>query len=130
MPKIPVDEAPAGLHMDAAVAEVFETEPPFGSKAWGASILGYWEAYNGIWYPRPFSTNIAAAWEVITEARKIGFGFTISDNANRFAEHIDCRFWRLRDDMRRGIAIEGVAPLAICRAFLQANGVEHVEVPE
>lgn len=73
---------------------------------------------------RPYSTDVAAAWRVIIKMRELGFGFTISDNANRHAGHIDCRFWRLNDDMRRGIAIEDKAPIAICLAALKAAGVE------
>jgi hypothetical protein len=63
-----------------------------------------------------YSGVIRLAWQVLTKMRELGYGFSINDNANRHAAHIDCRFWKLDDDQRRGIAIEDVPALAICRA--------------
>lgn len=125
MPKIPVDECPAGPAMDAAVAEA----------------LGYECACNECLFICPihssdpdvklhYSTDIAAAWEVIEYLR----GETISNLGIKIGwdDHFSIRvagYWKRYDDWWYDAEAE-TFPLAICRAFLKANGVEFVEVPE
>lgn len=51
--------------------------------------------------------GLAAA--VIAAMRRRGYGVTICDNGNgnEEADHVDCRFWSLEDDRRRGMMVEG-----------------------
>ena len=74
-----------------------------------------------------YSTDIAAAWEVVEKIRGAGFTFSLWDNANQYAAPWDCRFTHRDDVGQKGIAIEGTAPHAICLAALRAKGVE---IPE
>jgi hypothetical protein len=123
MPKMLVNEAPAGPAMDAAVAEVLGwenlhwEEVDRGPNHYAPE--GWWgDGPNGECYlDRSYSTDIAAAWELAEKYRHGGFGvgwseswgmpYCMMDDAYEYAE---------------------TAPLAICRAFLKANGVEFVEV--
>jgi len=118
MPKIPIDECPAGPEMDAAVAEVlgFKTkwfEYPDGSKI----LLLCDERDNWRSIPAYSANNIAAAWELV-EKERMRIGWTEAwDVPYAACRELICEY-------------ADKHPLAICRAFLKANGVEHVEVPE
>jgi len=76
-----------------------------------------------------YSTDIAAAWEMV-ERLSQDFGVQINvlypeaGNGDRFC----CKIWREHSLQFRSLFVSS-APLAICRAFLKANGVESVEVP-
>jgi hypothetical protein len=122
MPKIPVDECPAGPEMDAAVAEAlgFKTkgfEYADGSKIF-LCLVGKTASGNVAWRSIPaYSTDIAAAW-VLAEKERMRIGWTEAwDVPYAACRELICEY-------------ADKHPLAICRAFLKANGVEHVEVPE
>jgi hypothetical protein len=124
--KIKIDECPAGPAMDAAVAEVLGwenlhwEEVDRGPNHYAPE--GWWgDGPNGECYlDKSYSTdNIAAAWELLSH----------------FDEYI--RICRTSNDIWYFDTVDLVietqatsAPLAICRAFLKANGIEFVEVPE
>lgn len=127
MPRILIDEAPAGPEMDAAIAEVLGgPRPPFGTVMTGWGLSRAWRPYNGLWCPHPFSTDIAAAWELVERLYVQWDGF--------FALLCDTGHWHcegVEDFMENRVhAIADTAPLAICRAFLRAHGVEYVEVED
>jgi hypothetical protein len=68
-----------------------------------------------------YSTDIAAAWEVVEKLRDLGFFLDISVAVDRF--DVDMRADRMPSDwwLREGPLAEATtAPLAICRAALQA----------
>jgi hypothetical protein len=128
MSKIPIDEAPAGPAMDAAVAEALGYEYERGH-------LGIYvfskrkpdetsEEYEARSLFRP-STDIAAAWRLLENLKdERGLLAMLTEWPK------DC--WSIalfpapieNNAMAKGIS------LAICRAFLKANGIEFVEVLE
>lgn len=64
---------------------------------------------------RPYSTDIAAAWEVVEKMRKMGWEPTIAlQKAHVYAITYDASY----DELSRAYAEH--APLAICRAALKA----------
>lgn len=64
--------------------------------------------------------GLAAA--VIVAMRRRGYGVTISDNGKE-AAHVDCRFWSLEDDRRRGMMVEGAFVDAVRGAAAAALGL-------
>ncbi len=103
---------------------------------WHLSKVGYWDwldadgkRMKSARYVRiggnddiiPFrpSKYIKDAWLVFERMTGLGFCSTIGNNGNKYAAHIDCRFWNEKD-RRRGIEISETAPLAICLAALKA----------
>lgn len=131
MPKTPVDEAPAGPAMNAAVA---------GALGWHYGWGGWWEDEEGqiqkpacigcdgksTWSP---SEDIAAAWKLIENLSQlfgveIGVLYPEAGSGERFY----CKIWKHHSLQFRALFVLS-APLAICRAFLKANGVEFVDVP-
>jgi len=130
MPKIPVDECPAGPAMDAAVAETlgFETKwfgYPNGSKIL-LCLVGKIASKHDGWTEQddwrsvpPYSTDIAAAWGLAESCRHSGFGVG-------WSEDWGAPYCMMGDTYEYGETV----PHAICRAFLKANGVEYIEVPE
>lgn len=142
MPTMPVDECPAGPAMDAAVAEALaiqggRCEPLLNvfsltKNGWELQTRCRWcwkEMENGVSdfcpkYPfPPYSTDIAAAWELVEWCRT---------NLNSLATFIEWKKgWDINfsNGSRAYGSFAKTCPLAICRAFLEANGVEHVEVP-
>lgn len=153
MPKIPVDECPAGPEMDAAVAEALGQcghylKPENGSGQYKCvkceqrfAGLAYKEGYS----VKSYSTDIAAAWELvdwmhrrISEAES-GNESTLSFNTKLY-QRLQLFAWSNGEEWlasfdRRNIAgfsngfvsIADSVQLAICRAFLKANGVTHIE---
>ena len=74
---------------------------------------------------RPYSTSIAAAWEVV---EKLSSDYSIELTQNHQVNHLQyiCKFWKLSGgDVFYDVA--DIAPLAICLAALKAVGAE---VPE
>jgi len=123
MPKTPVDEAPAGPEMDAAVAKVL-----------GLNEFNDWpERWEHIishnWNEMSYSTDIAAAWGLWQQlAKRFRWAEVMIIEASQSAMTLyhptDSEFIRPVE------AFGETVPLAICRAFLKANGVEYIEVPE
>ena len=114
MPKIPVDECPAGLAMDAAVAECL------GWKRCPGEKIDHWIPPDfDMPIVRSWSTDIAAAWELAELCKHGRFGVGWSES------------WVVPYCVLGDIHIYAeTVPLAICRAFLKARGGTHVEVPD
>jgi hypothetical protein len=143
MPKIPVDKAPAGPALDAAVAQVLgwpvlrsdspeckrdeDYLPPFlyWNEGWDRLDLMRSREDGGIikWSP---SNDIAAAWELALNP---------PESDDHMAVHLlsvsqDARgFWWARFGNLPGAAGD-TTPLAITRAYLLAHGVTGVEVAD
>jgi hypothetical protein len=134
--KVPVDEAPAGSAMDAAVAEVlgwlpYECDaiwywkdmsdddfPYYNYVAYSHNVHSYELEDVKVWSP---STDIAAAWELLE-------GFTAQ------IATLSGGMWGVilgthPMEPTRSVKAE-TAPLAICRAFLRASGVIEIEVDD
>lgn len=129
--KTPVDECPAGPAMDAAVAKALGLCPHnlektihwsedgcseacyecklCHEKFWG---LAYKEGYYGL----PYSTDIAAAWELAETFRHGCFGLG-------WSEDWGVPYCMMGDAYEYGETI----PLAICRAFLKSNSMMEIE---
>jgi hypothetical protein len=119
-------ELEAGRELDALVAErvmgwVLTLSPRSIAEA---DDEEWWSMPSGLVrhvdYWRP-STDIAAAWEVVEKLRDLGFFLDISVAVDRF--DVDMRADRMPSDwwLREGPLAEATtAPLAICRAALQA----------
>lgn len=134
MPKIPVDECPAGPEMDAAVAEALDLtlQRRDGETRWlylagiYASEQDDWAEHEDWRWVPSYSTDIAAAWELAEWATRNLFfrpGLCVpiaSDN----------REWSCTFGAEENRAYGETVPLAICRAFLKANGVEYIEALE
>lgn len=69
-----------------------------------------------------YSTDIAAAWLVVEEMRTDGWDMTLVQTAAMRHEPWDCRLFIA--EYKRAIGHGNTAPLAICRAALQAVGAE------
>jgi len=137
MPKIPIDEAPAGPAMDAAVAKALSYEVEWSPQPDGSSAPIYLvgtivdlgvELPHWIIVPN-YSIDIAAAWE-LEESLGVDqqsdyimalFNLVTTDlGAPGFLAFKKAVYWRMVH----------AGPLNKCRAFLKASGVEYVEVPE
>ena len=130
MPKIPIDECPAGPAMDMAVAEALGWHIEFWQdgadggcelcdeegnhvRPWSYDPSPRWR-----WSP---STDIAAAWE---------FAPGILNGKHLVFMGTHWAIWHFDGyDNMPNDAVGETAPLTICRALLKANGVEHMEVP-
>ena len=73
-------------------------------------------------YP-PYSTDIAAAWEVVEKLRATG-EFCCIDVRHPIHEPIECAFYKVASDHKPLIGVGDTAPHAICLAALKAIGVE------
>jgi len=140
MSKTPVDECPAGREMDAAIEEILGYSGYFSDyilinnqrydiKTW---IWKDWTPEDppkgwrpGI-MPRNYSADIAAAWE-LAEWLVQNHEFYITNFYNPGGWSASYRKKSGSDWIPSDTK---TAPLAICRAFLKANGIEYVEVPE
>lgn len=113
----------AGRELDALIAErvmgwkrcAVETHGPDCGYWWENDLIGHNEP--------PFSTDIAAAWEVVTALDAKGLFVTFERRGERrtdgeFHMRWACGFWP--DTVMREAE---TAPLAICLAALQAVGV-------
>jgi hypothetical protein len=68
------------------------------------------------YHPRPFSTDLSAAWEVVEKMKQNNWFFILSDNL--FPDRWEASFfWDPNQTMIEAIA--ETAPLAICRAALR-----------
>ncbi len=159
MPKVPVDECPAGPAMDAAVAQALGIKTFPHPELWDGSFGG------GGWcpickhsfssdaqadeisclYPPQYSTDIAAAeklWDKLAEDHWVvsvcyGPG---RDGCSYASVQMQLDIFLAIDLLARIIDLLTRSPmdmdakgetkaLAISRAFLKANGVEEIEVP-
>lgn len=120
-----IEEMPAGRELDAFVAE----------KVMGWKYVDHNEAYDlpisGVAFgkgspdglsrcPVPYySTDIAAAWEVVEKLRKDGFAFDSYSSGSEEAEHpwTDAIFMK---DNNECLVRAETMPLAICRAASMA----------
>ncbi len=112
-----IDEMPAGPELDALVAKALDPDCTVSMAAIGENdedILAVWK-WNGLrdWIPLPkFSTDIAAAWEVVEKLnrskRRVALCFTRSLG------------WSVILPGPDDSTHSDTAPLAICRAALKA----------
>jgi hypothetical protein len=109
-----IDDMPAGLEIDAIVADKV-----FGFRRWEGipdafhpKAIRWWQTEQPC-DPPPYSTDIAAAWNVFEKIeRQPGFVF------NRFIEKKDKSYVVSFDGINYSEAED--APLAICHAALKA----------
>ena len=136
MPKIPIDECPAGAEMDAAVAVALGWKLNDTGDEWldaGGTYMKaakYWRiGGNDDILPWKPSTDIATAWEmesaleVDAQSDYVMALFnlvTIDLGAPDFYTFKKSVYWQMVH----------ASPLDRCRAFLKTNGVEFIEVPE
>jgi hypothetical protein len=136
MPKIPVDKAPAGSAIDIAVALALDLGDIFldGTGWYVASNSatfrrmkegGSFEHAGHFCYPlAAYSTDISAAWKLVQWATK-----SLSFNLVNLAWVDGDLRWSCTFGASINRVYAGSASLAICRAFLRANGVEYVIEP-
>jgi len=157
MSKIPIDEAPAGPAMDAAVAGALGYEVEWSPQPDGQKVPiyldgevnsrsgGRWIGWRPNWRIVPeYSTDIAKAWELVEQIHQC---INKAEDGDPDILPFDLGWYqrlRLNFGQRSGwwasfdarnikgiepsfLCIAETAPLAICRAFLKANGVEYVE---
>jgi len=132
---VSIDEMPAGRELDALVAEkvmgwcitAWNDGEPWGNR----EVFPPFEPINGIpadcdcishseaGEPPHYSTDIAAAWEVIEKAFRSGFGLT-------YLEYLEPPQWHCNSGLPCDefgcdelCATANTAPLAICRATLK-----------
>lgn len=124
-----IEAMPAGPELDAAVAEhVMGSRPPL---ARGGNVWANPDGNPNYASQIPlYSTDIAAAWEVVEKMLAVGFSFTYFDTANISSKPGVCAAFKLGvyppkegdADAFRGYGFrEQSAPLAICRAALIAK---------
>ena len=151
-----IDALPTGRELDVLVAEkVFGEAKPSGNPINTGSISGIWncfeswggqawtaefsrETHDWCFVPRPFSIDIAAAWEVVEKVweriPKTPYGvYRFLLNRYDYNGSYVCEFaldeqgdWRTHS-----VGKADTAPLAICRAALKAVMKEqHDQPPE
>jgi hypothetical protein len=125
----------AGRELDALVAErVFGRIVDYGRHGPGQLIATNPRDEDDNWHDLPpYSTDIAAAWQVLEAVAVKGTDFYIEYSPSPYALYW-CRFndttqgtWTKSggsEDKRRGDAHASTAPHAICLAALEAVGVE------
>ena len=111
----------AGRELDALVAE----------KVMGQGFIFYnnFQEKNGNKSPlpdnvAPYSTSIAAVWEVVEQLRTKGFWFLIEQERPDINSEWVAAFTNFEANAD-GSERADTAPLAICLAALKAVGVEH-----
>lgn len=133
MPKIPVDECLAGPEMDAAVAKALglkvqwrlwidEPQPIYLAGIY-ADAHDDWAEHEDWRQVLPYSTDIAAAWELLPKMQS-AYGILLAILHNM----AECKIMKDNKPIVGRAESEEGAPLAICRAFLKANGIEYIEV--
>lgn len=160
MPKTPIDEAPAGLAMDAAVAKAlgyievpFETakrnpleirELPATESIWVFTIDYGCKINSMPWIYRrhfgagdfhlwsPSTDDITAAWELweLLSRQKPYSWALYSEGEDVTIEYYGDDYIGEREAGCGDWEREGKAPLVICRALLKVKGIEYIEVPE
>jgi len=123
MTKIDVREAEAGPELDAACAEAMGWERSTGGWLWRANESGTHVRSICDWGP---STDIEGAWELVEAMRHAAWDISVRAVV---AMPDECSVYK---DDEHGVEIEvlaiaDTAPLAICRAFLLASGIEEIE---
>jgi hypothetical protein len=141
MPKIPIDECPAGPAMDAAVAKALgwvKVECD-GIYYWSDPSVDEWHTdriasiYSTVghklegaivWSP---STDIAAAWELLPRMQS-AYGILLA----LLHDVTECKIMKDDKPIIGRAEDEKTEPssLAISRAFLKARGIEFIEMPE
>lgn len=108
-----------GRELDALVAEkVFGFPAPRDSHA--STEVGYWTVDDKMFIPVPrFSTDIAAAWEVVEKLKRLGYKIGIDSSPN---DKSACVVMEDDNGDWISIAVETAEtlPHAICRAALKA----------
>ena len=110
---------PAGRELDALVAEkVFGVPHGDCFDTYGGKRCVKHDEYGG---PQCYSTDIAAAWEVVEKLIALGYWFDVAWNGESAQVDLDCKVptrmgW---DRVVDGLTASTV-PLAICRAALRA----------
>lgn len=113
-----------GRELDILVAEKvmgISMAPVHRKASYGIAPGAINYAQDHIYHPEqePYSSDIAAAWEVVEKIRKRNFPLTLNHQGKNWWEAI---FWDETDDRWKG---EGSsAPHAICLAALKAVGYE------
>lgn len=102
-----------GRELDALVAEKVMGWSPVGDEFDGAEFAAFLDAH-------PYSTDIAAAWEVFEKIQPAAICHAKFGGKNKLPEWVVAR----PDDMGDEIATAPTAPHAICLAALNAVGVE------
>jgi len=127
-----IDMMPAGREMDVAIAEQsmgYRWERPSYLQnsdlfvAPNTDEVGYrYEGRAPVYYEGlpHYSTDIAAAWQVVESLRAMGFVVLISSPRPVHAWGVEAWHLDVEHDRRRGEAYADTAPLAICRAALKA----------
>jgi len=119
MKQIPVDECPAGVEIDAAVAKAIGWQKiTIGPGAENKLMASGRDLDNRIRVVLQFSQDIEAAWELWEDVKK-----------KVWADFIDELEWRADTSCTFDV-LRYITPLTITRAYLKAKGVEFVEVPE
>lgn len=123
-----IDEMEAGRQLDAMIAEkvMGYAHPPWQAGAKTANPNGcHWSC--SVCNPAPFSSSIAAAWQVVEKRSHSGVDFYLERHPNgethwaRFNDTTQGTFNADGcQDKRLGDADAQTAPLAICRAALKA----------
>jgi hypothetical protein len=88
-------------------------------------VMGYPPAFNALAVPR-FSSDIAAAWQVVEALRRDGFNFTLSHTAEVHGARPAAYFHKYAGEMIGVVFTEtGNEPAeAICLAALKAKNKE------
>lgn len=109
----------AGRELDAWIAEKVMGNPP------PVVPPGVWPQELHSWQDRLplYSTDIAAAWEVVEKLKSLGFKVGVDEEGSDLAA---CVVAKSERGIVHVIASEtaATAPLAICLAALRACGVE------
>lgn len=125
MKRIPIDKCPAGPELDMAVEKVRgkvacdQWTPVNYPKSGYIKNCQHDDCYP-VDYPAQYSRNIAAAWELV-------------DLALEYANDFELQWDGAKEGWMCYItepAKARTAPLAIARAYLKANDIEFIEVPD
>lgn len=77
----------------------------------------------------PFSTSIAAVWEVVEHLQRGGFRLRLMDQHDSIGMW-DCRFYKYPESTLIDYKTSKTAPEAICLAALRAVGVDEQTIQE
>lgn len=131
--KVPIDETPVGEAMNAAIAEILGLTVEwrrYGSEPYAVYLDGHYIGPNGVeeenWKDiQIFSIDIELAW------RLWDGNITVYKIDNQCQCLLDPEYEPCMKLLSsKATAMSDTIAHAICRAFLKANGVEYIEVPE